>query len=318
MVAPVIPRVSVVIPTYNHARWVAQAVQSVAAQRFRDLEIIVVDDGSTDDTARIVRQTGVPLRYVHQDNRGLSGARNTGVATARGDLVGFLDADDLWLPDKLGLQVQLLDACPRAALVYADAVLFDEQARRPLGTHADRHAHPSGRILAALLLDNPIPSPTPLVRRAALQAAGGFDETLRACEDWDMWIRLARRAEIHCIDRPLAVYRLHGDNMHGDVARMKRHQHAVLRRALADPRLPAAIRRQGPALVAHRHREFGLLHFGRGEYAAARGELARAVRHRPALLLDPRVGPRLLVSLLGRRAAARLVAWRRLALARTA
>jgi glycosyltransferase involved in cell wall biosynthesis len=308
-----IPRVSVVIPTYNHARWVGAAVRSVAAQRFRDLEIIVVDDGSTDDTARVVHDTGVPLRYIRQSNRGLSGARNTGVDAAHGRLVGFLDADDLWLPDKLSLQVPVLDARAEAAIVYADAIFWDEPAGRARGTHAARHRHPSGRILAAVLHDNPISSPTPLVRRAALVQAGGFDESLRACEDWDMWIRIARRAEIHCIERPLAVYRLHGDNMHGDVARMKYHQHLVLRRALADPTLPPALRRRGPALVARRHLDFALAHFGRGEYAAARGELLRAIGRQPRLLLDPRVGPRLLVSLLGAGAAGRLVAWRRLA-----
>jgi glycosyltransferase involved in cell wall biosynthesis len=318
MVATVIPRVSVVIPTYNHARWVGHAIRSVAAQRFRDLEIIVVDDGSTDDTARVVRDTEVPLRYVRQDNRGLSGARNTGIAAARGALVGFLDADDLWLPDKLSLQVAFLDARAEAALVYADAVFFDEGTQRTVGTHAARHAHPSGRILTALLFDNPISSPTPLVRRTALAQAGGFDESLQACEDWDMWIRIARCAEIHCIDQPLAVYRLHGDNMHADVARMKRSQHAVLKRTLADSGLPAAIRRRGPAIVAHRHLDFGLVHFGRGEYGAARGELLRAIGHRPAVLLDPRVGPRLLLSLLGAGVADRLVAWRRQARARAA
>jgi glycosyltransferase involved in cell wall biosynthesis len=313
-----IPRVSVVIPTYNHARWVAHAIQSVAAQRFRDLEIIVVDDGSTDDTARVVRDTGVPLRYLPRANGGLPAARNTGIAAARGALVAFLDADDLWLPDKLSLQVPLLDARAEAALVYADAVLFDEGARRPLGTHADRHAHPSGRILGALLFDNPIPSPTPVVRRAALERAGGFDESLRACEDWDMWIRIARHAEVHCIDRPLAVYRLHGDNMHADVARMKHAQHAVLGRALADPALPAGLRRRGRAMIARRHLEFGLLHFSRGEYGAARAELLGAVARRPRVLLDGRVAPRLLLSLLGPGVAGRLVAWRRPAAARAA
>jgi GT2 family glycosyltransferase len=311
MVAPMIPRVSVVIPAFNHARWVADAVRSVAAQQFRDLEIIVVDDGSTDDTARALGECGVPLRYLHQDNRGPSSARNAGVQVARGRLIAFLDADDLWLPDKLALQVPVIDARAEAAVVYADAVFWDESTRRPQGTHAGRHRHPSGRILGALLVDNPIPSPTPLVRRTALVQAGGFDETLRACEDWDLWIRLARKAEIHCLERPLAVYRLHGENSHGDVARMKHHQHLVLRRALADPALPPSLRRRGPVLVAHRHLDFAMAHFGRGEYAAAREELLQALRWNPRLALDPRVGPRLLVSLLGPNAAARLVAWRR-------
>lgn len=313
-----IPHVSVVIATYDHARWVGQAVRSVAQQQFRDLEIIVVDDGSTDDTARVVRETGVPLRYLRQDNRGPGGARNTGIDAARGRLVAFLDADDLWLPDKLALQVPLLESRAEAVLVYADALMWDETAGRAEGTHADRQAHPSGRILAAVLRENPIPSPTPLVRRAPLLRAGGFDETLRVCEDWDLWIRLARRGEIHCLDRPLAIYRLHGDNLHADVARMKHYQHLVLRRALADPALPPAIRRQRRALVADRHVEFAIVHFGRGEYAAARGELLRAIARRPPLLLDARVAPRLLVSLLGAGAAGRLMAWRRLAQARAA
>src|SRR5688572_4229057 len=184
------PKVSVIIASYNYGRFVGQAIRSVLDQTWRDREVIVVDDGSTDDTAAVVRTFGDSVRAIHQANRGLSGARNTGLRAASGQYVACLDSDDLWLPDKLARQVAVLDARPDVGLVYADAVYFDDASGTSLGRHGERYRHADGHVTADLITrGNFIPSPTPLFRRAAVDVVGDFDETLRHSEDWDMWIR---------------------------------------------------------------------------------------------------------------------------------
>src|SRR5215831_13288100 len=120
------PLVSAVIPTYNYARYVTGAVESVLAQSFDDLEIVVVDDGSTDETADTLRPFLDRIRYIRQGHRGLAAARNTGIRVARGPYVAFLDSDDLWLPEKVSVQIARLNGDPAVGLVYGEAVLFDE------------------------------------------------------------------------------------------------------------------------------------------------------------------------------------------------
>jgi glycosyltransferase involved in cell wall biosynthesis len=297
------PAVSVVIATYDHARFVVDAVRSVADQTFEDHEIIVADDGSTDGTADVLRATGVPMRYLTLPHRGVSAARNAAIAAATGRYVAFLDADDLWLPDKLATQVAVLDLRPEVGLVYADALIFDETSGTSCGTHADRFPHPSGRVLADLLFANVVPSPTAVVRRAALDRSGLFDETLTGSEDWDLWLRIAREWDFYCVPRPLATYRMHGGNAHRNTERMKRHQHLVLARALADPSLPAEIVRHARAAMASLHIDFGRIYFHQRDFSGARAELLRAVRTRPRVLLRADIAARLGVSLLGARAA---------------
>src|SRR5437867_1708261 len=121
------PKVSIVIPTYNYGRYVVEAVESVLNQSFQDREVIVVDDGSTDDTRERLERFRGRIRYIYQRNKGLPAARNTGIRAARGAYVAFLDSDDLWLPEKLALQVPILDTRQQVGMVYTDAHLFDDQ-----------------------------------------------------------------------------------------------------------------------------------------------------------------------------------------------
>src|SRR5918996_212462 len=122
-------KVSVVIPTYNYGRYLPEAVESVLHQTFPDLEVIVVDDGSTDDTRELIGRFGDKVCYIYQRNQGLPAARNTGIRAARGEYVGFLDSDDLWLPGKLALQVPRLDSRQAVGLVYADALFFSDETQ---------------------------------------------------------------------------------------------------------------------------------------------------------------------------------------------
>jgi glycosyltransferase involved in cell wall biosynthesis len=204
----VTPAISVVIPAYNAMRFLPAAVESASAQSFRDFEILLVDDGSTDGIAGFAAGYDDPrLRLIRQANRGVSAARNRGVAEARGEFVAFLDADDLWDPPKLERQRALLAADPRAGLCHTGIRFIDEHGRdigRPqIAARPVQH-------WADVVRENPVAcGSTPLVRTACLREAGPFDEALRFAEDWDMWIRVAARHRFLAIRTPLTAYRQH-------------------------------------------------------------------------------------------------------------
>lgn len=208
------PEISVVLATRNQARWLDAAVSSVRGQTMPDWELLVVDDGSTDDSAAVMaRHRDDPrIRWLPGPHRERAAARNRGIAAARAPLLAFLDGDDLWYPQKLARQLDALARRPRAALCYAVARVIDadgqprpeRKPRRPLG------ADP----FAALARGNTIILSSVVVRRAALLAVGGFDESLSVlgCEDWDLWLRLARRWPVVGVEEELVGYRVHGAN----------------------------------------------------------------------------------------------------------
>jgi glycosyltransferase involved in cell wall biosynthesis len=203
------PMVSVVIPAYNAAAWIDETLESVQAQTYRDSEIIVVDDGSSDETEKVVARFS-SIKYIYRKNGGAAAARNDGIRAARGEYVAFLDADDLWLPDKLSLQIDLLE---RTGLnwVYSGAYAIDGQTGRTLFTFGKLRRQYSGDVLKPLFIEDFVPSPTPIVRRAVFDIVGYFDEATiaRGVEDWDMWLRIAARYPIGLIGNPLACYRVH-------------------------------------------------------------------------------------------------------------
>lgn len=217
-------RVSVVIPTYNYAHYVTGAVESALAQTYPDREVIVVDDGSTDDTRDRLAPFEGRIRYVHQENRGLSAARNTGVRVARGALVAFLDSDDLWHPEKLAIQARYLDEHPEVALVASEHLDVHTSAigrvdwprvdgSRPIGAHAVSFED--------LVISSRFGACGVVARRWCFDEVGLFDETLRSAEDVDMWIRIASRFPVAKLESPLWVYRHHGTSMHRATARME-------------------------------------------------------------------------------------------------
>lgn len=207
------PKVSVIIPTYQHAEFLADAIDSVLAQTYKDYELIIVDDGSTDGTREIAARYINRIEYIYQDNKGLAGARNTGILAAKGQYIGFLDADDLWLPNKLEMEVQFLEAHPSVGLVYSDYTYFGT-VPAPRRTGFDGLSLPSGHGVKQLFLKSPISSSGTLVRKECFEKVGLFDESFRQCEDLDMWVRIARRFDIDHIDIPLSKYRYHHRQMH--------------------------------------------------------------------------------------------------------
>jgi glycosyltransferase involved in cell wall biosynthesis len=199
------PKVSVVIPAYNHGRFLAEALDSVRKQTFRDFNVVVVDDGSTDNTAEVVAAFAPEVRYVHQQNAGPSGARNTGIRHTTGEYVAFLDADDTWMPEKLALQVAYLDVHPEAGLVFTKVLVMSE-AGQPLYTYPHRYRY-RRREFERLLLWPYGSMNVVMVRRVCFEKLGLFDESLRAGEDWDMWLRMAPFFRLGFLDHPLGTYR---------------------------------------------------------------------------------------------------------------
>jgi glycosyltransferase involved in cell wall biosynthesis len=206
------PFVSVIIPTYNRRELVQGAVDSVLDQTYGDYEIIVVDDGSQDGTGEIIAACyGDRVRYVYQENAGESAARNRGIALARGTLVALLDSDDIWLRDKLARQVPLLERSPQAGVVFCQALLVDALDRSLDVPPAGHDLVPDDLKLESLLFRNTITASTALIRRSALREVGGFDQTVRFGEDWELWLRLRERWDFAFLPEPLVRVRVHKD-----------------------------------------------------------------------------------------------------------
>jgi glycosyltransferase involved in cell wall biosynthesis len=202
-----VTEVSVIIPTRNRSKLLELSLRSVLWQRNVDFETVVVDDGSTDDTPRVLRSFGDRIRVVrHERSQGVSAARNRGIAEARGEWVAFLDDDDLWAPDKLELQLQALRRDDRR-WAYAGAVEITMDNRILAGSPP---ASPE-RVMDELLIRNMLPAGASnvIVWKAWLPTETTFDGRLYHSADWDLWIRLARRGPPACVSKPLVAYRFH-------------------------------------------------------------------------------------------------------------
>ncbi|NUN50738.1 MAG: glycosyltransferase family 2 protein [Candidatus Brocadiae bacterium] len=204
------PRVSVVIPTYNRAAMVCVAIDSALAQTFRDQEVVVVDDGSTDGTAEVLAaRYGDRIRYLRQENAGSAAARNHGVREARGELIAFLDSDCVWVPEKTALQVGYLDAHPEMAMVYSPHLPLAEDGRL-LRETANEKVYHSGRIFRALYSETHfLSNPTVMIRKKVIEEVGGFDESFRLCQDAELYLRVAHAHPVGVIETPLTHYRHH-------------------------------------------------------------------------------------------------------------
>jgi glycosyltransferase involved in cell wall biosynthesis len=213
-----VPLVSAAITTYNRARFLPEAIESVLAQTADDLEVIVVDDGSTDETESVVEPFRGRIRYIRQENRGRSAARNAAVAAAEGEFVAFCDSDDVWLPDRLERQLPTVLGRPSVAMVHGQVELIGaDGATLPEETDAHRavfsRAHAKPVTYAGYAWECRCLSSTILVRAAALREVGGYDAAL-LLDDYDLYLRLALAYEIVFLDGPpLARYRLHAGQM---------------------------------------------------------------------------------------------------------
>ena len=293
-------RVAIVMPAFEAEDEIRHAIDSVLAQTYSDWQLIVVDDGSTDGTADVARSVSDPrIAVVTLEHTGLpAAARNAGISATGSEFVAFLDADDVWEPTKLELQVALMDARPEVGLVYSYADhLVDGERRRvdwePLGDDA----------FAQLSGGNALYNSTVILRRALLEQFGLLDEDprLRGTEDYALWLRLAGRTEFACVPERLLLYRVRPDGLGRDGLRMAAGVLIALEKELAAS--PGRFERLGPTFL----REYGIRRFLNGFPGAGRPELLAALRLDRG---DPRTLKWLALSLLGRRIVRALVAWK--------
>lgn len=235
------PRVSVIIPTCNRAHFLQEAVESVLNQTFHDFELIVVDDGSTDCTPYVLRKWEDRIRWVRQENSGVSRARNVGIRAARSRYLSFLDSDDLWLRKKLENQVAFLDANPHYPVCYTDEVWIRKGKRvNPKRVHRKY----SGWIFEQCLPLCIISPSSAMIRREVLNALGGFDEALPVCEDYDLWLRIASRFPIFFLPEKLIIKRGgHADQLSNRSWGNDRYRVLALEKLLSQDDLPPRERR---------------------------------------------------------------------------
>jgi len=273
--------VSLVITTFNHGRVLADALDSAVAQTLRGVEIIVVDDGSTDDTPAVLARYSGRIRVVRQPNRGLAAARNAGLAAAHGSYVSFLDADDVMMPTKLAEQVAVLDRAPTVGWTYCDVLI--ETVTTGAETRASEQFGYGARMLEGwlfpeLIRGNFIPAIAPLVRRTVLDAVGGFDERLTALEDWDMWLRLSLIAEARYTPALLVTYRIRPGGMSEDRARMDKSRFQVLDKInRTRPVALESLGNVGRRIVADTHNWLGKEAYASGDWREARRRFAASV-----------------------------------------
>ncbi len=222
------PKVSIVIPAYNAMEYLPETVASALSQTYKDFEIVLVNDGSSDSIQEWVETQKISqLRLISQENRGLAGARNTGIREAKGTYIALLDADDLWDSTKLEKQVQVLDLDKEAALVYTWLALVDEQGT-PTGRCYKRCEE--GNVWQPMLTANLVGcGSAPLIRRTVLNEVGYFDENLKSfVEDWDLWLRIADQYKFRVVKETLVYYRQRGNSASRNWAGMERSYQIIV------------------------------------------------------------------------------------------
>lgn len=224
------PLVSVIIPTFNRGWILAEALSSVTAQDYPRLEILVVDDGSTDDTREKLQPFLDRVTVMRQSNKGVSAARNLGLRYCSGDLVAFLDSDDLWTSDKVSCQVDFFRHNPQAEICQTEEIWIRRGKRV---NPKNKHRKPSGMIFEPSLHLCLVSPSAVMMRRTLFNEVGLFDEGLPACEDYDLWLRISARIPVYLIDRPCTIKRGgHEDQLSGNHS-LDRYRILSLRKLLA-------------------------------------------------------------------------------------
>jgi len=267
--------VSVIIPTYNHAAFLPEALESVFAQTCSPLEVIVVDDGSTDETAEVLRVYERRIRVLSQANRGVAAARNAGAAVASGELLALLDADDAWLPAKLERQVARLDSEPEIGLVHCGVAEVDGRGRQLRARLDGMEGWLSTEMLLfrrGVILGG---GSAAVIRRATFLQVGAFDETLSTSADWDLYYRVARRYPVGFVPEVLVRYRIHSGNMHKNLDVMRREMLAAYAKAFSE---------RDPEVQRLRRWAYGRLHAMLAGSFFRAGDYRRFARHAAASL----------------------------------
>lgn len=269
--------VSIIVPTYNGARYIGDAIESVLAQNYTDYEVIVVDDGSTDDTNQALEPYLERITYIRQSNQGLSRARNQGVAVSRGEYLSFLDSDDLFLPNKLAAQAQFLDSMPDVGLVASGFQYFDKDRsvlQDSCSWKIERLLDLETILFSGLTVVHGV-----LIRREWFSRIGGFDPSLSYCEDMDFWYRLSLEGcPIYWLPDIVCQYRLHSGNMTRNIQDHYIDFRAALDKLFADPRVPNHVRQRRDEIYAHNFlSEAGRL-YTTGDFENAKDRVQMAIK----------------------------------------
>ncbi len=285
------PKISVIIPVYNGENTIRETIASVLAQTFSELELIIIDDGSTDSTLEVVQSISDPrLRVFSYANSGQAASRNRGVSLARGECVSFIDADDLWTPDKLESQWQTLQANPEAAVAYSWTDCIDETGQF---SRRGSYISASGDVYAKLLLVDFIESGSnPLIQKDAFEAVGGFDESLPAAEDWDLWLRLAQCYRFVAVSVSQIRYRQSPTSWSANVLKQEAGSVKVIESAMARTPEPLKYLRRLSLANVYKGLTFKILegNLDRQQGFVAARLLRETVRYDPKLLKTKVIG----------------------------
>ncbi|WP_431065171.1 glycosyltransferase family 2 protein [Methylotuvimicrobium sp.] len=284
--------ISVVIPAYNSAEFIADAVHSILKQTRPITEIIIVDDGSTDNTQQIVEALPGPITYVKQPNQGPSAARNTGIKAANSEWIAFLDADDQWTSDKIDKQLKLLRKIPELVLIAGDMAEIDKSGQLITESVLDKHhllnkfqaiqdrAIPNA--LAELVTKNFIPTGTVLVNKSALLEAGLFNQTIRFGEDLELWAKIAAKHPITCIPEVLMLRRQHGNNATQLTAALLSDLVKVMTSIRNYAAKELSLQNIDPnRLVANAYADLGYWHFSEYDLITARQAFSASLKEKP-------------------------------------
>jgi glycosyltransferase involved in cell wall biosynthesis len=271
-----VTKFSVIIPTYNRAHVIDEALDSVLAQSYQDFEILVIDDGSADNTREVLCPYFDRIRYFKQANSGPAAARNRGITESQGEYVAFLDSDDRWYPDKLAQIDKVIDAHPDAGLFYSDYQLVDEQHSH---LWIARSKHIMGDGYHQLLLGNFIGTSTVVVKRECFDVCGLFYRDLFSTQDWDMWIRIAREFSIVHVPAVLVEYTWQSRGAVTASPKALGNTSAVIERSLeADPHIN---RRQRIQIKARQHHRDGVTYLRHREKERALSYFSKSIQVAP-------------------------------------
>lgn len=303
-------RISIIIPCYNCQSTIAQTLESVFAQSFQSFTVYCINDGSTDNTGIILDQWSLRhknLHVIHQKNQGQTKAKNKGIKISKGKYIAFLDSDDLWEPDKLLFQYALMEKKPDVGLCYTNGLYINSQ-NEPQGEIGISTAL-QGKCLSTLLLGNAIVASSVMIRSTLLETTGLFDETLTACENWELWTRFASVSNLAVIDKPLTLYRRHANNMSHNLEKMRLNRLRVVdknSKRYKDKIPNSAVLIKETFYKAHRF--FGENYLWKLQLSKARYDILQALRYKP---FDFKLYLLYLKSLLGERLLSRIRQYRR-------
>ncbi len=280
------PRVSVIIPTYNRADYICETVDSVLNQTYKDFEIVVIDDGSTDNTKEKLSIFGSKIKLINQKNSERAVSRNNGVKNSTGEYIAFLDSDDKWKENKLELQVNSLDQDKKIVLSYSQSLRIDDKSNEINSASRQLQGY-NGFLYEKLLIRNIIVSATPLVRRESFEKIEGFKSEYIPYEDWEFWIRLSLQGEFSYINEPLAYYRLHPlqSVKLTSAEKIEKVTTSLLEDSFKLTDVNPSIKNKSLGMANLRFCYWYLI---AGDIEKAREKISKALEYYPKFILDPR------------------------------